>query len=89
MVDNVVIDEAALTMSVDARFAGTVSPGEAGEIESSLCAQYGLSKVTLNAECPKPEPQKQEKKPGGGPKLLYGKAHAPRRQARGYVLRHA
>ncbi len=74
VVDNVVIDEAALTMSVDARFAGTVSPGEAGEIESSLCAQYGLSKVTLNAECPKPEPLKQEKKPGGGPKLLYGKA---------------
>ena len=72
-IDSVTVNEEELSMVVDARFASTVAPAEIAAIESSLRAQYGLLKVTLNAEFPKPQPaaKKSESKDG---KLLYGKA---------------
>ena len=72
-VESVVIDEAALSMEVDARFVSTVAPAEAAAIESSLRAQYGLLKVTLKAECPKIVPQQAAKSANRDGRLLYGK----------------
>ena len=75
-VESVVVDEAESSMSIDARFAATAAPAEIGAIESSLRAQYGLLKVTLNAEFPKIVPQQKQlgrPEPGEG-RLLYGKA---------------
>ena len=72
-VESVVIDEAELTMTVDASFAAVVSPGDAAAIENSLRSQYGLAKVTLNAECPRLVPQQQAKEKPAEGRLLYGK----------------
>ena len=74
-VESVVVNEDERSMTVDARFAATAAPAEIGAIESSLRAQFGLLKVTLNAECPKLQPQKQAKSEGvKDGKLLYGRA---------------
>ena len=74
-VESVVVNEDERSMTVDARFAATAAPAEIGAIESSLRAQFGLLKVTLNAECPKLQPQKQAKSEGTKDgKLLYGRA---------------
>ena len=74
-VESVVVNEDERSMTVDARFAATAAPAEIGAIESSLRAQFGLLKVTLNAECPKLQPQKQAKSEGAKDgKLLYGRA---------------
>ena len=75
-VESVVVDEDERSMTIDARFAKTVAPAEIGAIESSLRTQYGLLRVTLNAECPKLQPQKQKSESKGG-KLLYGKPIKP------------
>ena len=76
MVESVVVNEAERSMTVDACFAATVAPAEAGAIESSLRTQFGLLRVKLNAECPKPAPQSR-KTDGKGAKLLYGKPFKP------------
>ena len=73
-VESVVVDENERSMTVNARFASVVAPAEAAALESSLRAQYGLLKVTLNAECPKPQPAQRPKSGNADGRLLYGKA---------------
>ena len=71
-VENVVVSTDEQYMTIDARFASVVAPGDIGALESSLRSQYGLLRVTLNAECPKIVPQQAKAEPKDG-KLLYGK----------------
>ena len=71
-VESVNISEAELAMTVDAKFTKPVAPAEISALESSLRAQYGLLRVTINAECPKPVSQQAKPVQKDG-KLLYGK----------------
>ena len=68
----VVIEREALAMTVNALFARMPAPAELAMLESRLRAEYGLRRVELRGEYPRPESAPKKEGAKGG--VLLGKA---------------